>query len=144
MDGATRIGMKSAVMDLHDDGRFVLATIELTTGSIIQMVIDTPVHNLSVNGATTYLAITAGDMTKKVDFSGETPPVLAIGLGVLGMELSRVSAEKAGIKDWVAAFKQCGVFRGFGINRRNLIVLIIVGAVVIGAIVALSTGMVAF
>ena len=144
MDGVTRIGAKPAVMDLHDDGRFVLAKIELSTGNITEMVIDTPVNNLSVNGATTYVAITAGEVTKKVDFSGETPPGLAVAMGVVGMEMSRVSAEKAGIKDWVTVFKEHGVFRGFGINRRNLIVLAIVGVVIVGVIVALSVGIVAF
>ena len=144
MDGATRIGAKPAILDLHDDGRFVLARIDPRSGEVTEMVIDTPIGNVSVNRATTYLAITAGSVTKKVDFSGETPAGMAMALGAFGMELSRISAEKAGIKDWVAAFKTHGVFRGYGINRRNLIVLMVVGVVVASVVVALLVGNVAF
>ena len=135
-EGALRSGGMPADIELDDDGRFTLTKVDRSTRAATETVFDTSVQNLDVNPGTTYLDITANGVKKRVDFAGSDhiPFVL---LGALGMELSRKAAERAGLKDWLAAFKERGVVRRFTTNDRTAVILGSAIVVIVAVIVLL-------
>ncbi|HEY1531215.1 MAG TPA: hypothetical protein VGF80_10400 [Galbitalea sp.] len=138
-EGATIRSSIPAGMELHDDDRFLLLELDPATGAVVKPIIDTPVTNLDVNPSATYLQIASGGISKRVVFAaGDRVPFPV--LGVIGMEMSRQAAVKAGLNQWIAVFKQHGVLRKFTTNTRNAIVLgvgiLIVAAVIVYLVVA--------
>jgi hypothetical protein len=127
---------KPAVMDLHDDGRFVLVRVDRRSHEFGEMIFDSPVDALSVGGASTYLTITANGKKKRVDFSTSSP-VGIVELGLIGYAIAATNASAAGLPNWVAVFKQRGLLRRYSNTNRNLKVLGIIAASIVGLFVIL-------
>jgi len=113
---------KPAIMDLHDDGRFVLVRIDPTTKTFGEKIFDCPITSLSVGGASTYLTVSANGLKKRVDFSSRSA-VGAGTLGLIGYAIASSYATDAGLKNWVAMFRQNGLLRRYSNTNRNLIIL---------------------
>ena len=127
---------RPAIMDLHDDGRFVLVRINPSTKTFGEKIFDCPVMNLSVGGASTYLTLSANGTKKRVDFS--TRSAVGFGaLGIVGYAIASSYATDAGLKNWVAMFRQNGLLRHYSNTSRNLIVL----GSILGGLVILVVGL---
>jgi hypothetical protein len=120
--GATRLSGVRAGMELHDDGRFMLVKLDPSTSEVTEIVFDTAVTNLDVNPGTTYLDITLDGVKKRVVFAAAERIPFPL-LGVIGMEVSRKAAERAGLRDWIDVFRDRGVLRKFTTNHRTALLL---------------------
>jgi len=134
MGGLVSIGAKSAIMDLHDDGRFVLVRVDLRSQQWGETLIDAPVRSLRVNSGSTYLTINAGGVKRRVDFAGESPVGFAL-FGLIGAAISRSFAEKAGLDAWIETFRAQGVLGRLNETVRNVLILVGIGVGVALAIV---------
>ncbi|MDQ1570348.1 MAG: hypothetical protein QOF79_1022 [Actinomycetota bacterium] len=124
-DGFTIFSARAAVMELHDDNRFVLGKLDSTGAYVTDMVFDLPVNQLSVSGSQNSLVLSANGTKKRVDFSNGKS--VGIAFGVVGLALDAAQAKKSGINNWVAAFKERGAktkLRASNVNSTRLIVLV--------------------
>ena len=121
-----------AVMDLHDNDRFVLIKFNPRTGEFGERVFDTPVSSLRVSGTSTYLTISEGRVKRRVDFAGNSPVGVA-GFGLLGYAIQASYASQSGIKSWVEVFRERGVMRRQLSTARRLLIFvgILVGIIVV-------------
>ena len=133
-DGNTIFSARAAVMELHDDNRFVLGKLDSTGAYVTDMVFDLPVNQLSVSGSQSSLVLSANGIKKRVDFSNGKS--VGVAFGVVGLAIDAAQAKNSGINNWVAAFKQGGAktkHRGSNVNATRLIVLVAVLLVLITA-----------
>ena len=139
-DGISQFSAKKAVIELHDDNRFVLAKIDEATGAKTETVMDVPLTALEVGGSQAMLTFKANGVKKRVDFSFGSRAAMALG-GVAGMAISGQLAKNSGIGTWVEAFKSRGVpvkFMSFG--KMMGISFAIVGGIVVIIVIAVVIG----
>ena len=119
-----RLGSQFAIMDLHDNGQFVLIHVDQRSGQFLDRVFDTDIRNLSVKGASTYLTITSTDRVKRrVDFASDAGAGM-LAFGLLGAAISSSLANKSGLQEWVATFRRYGVLRSFSHTWRNIAIML--------------------
>lgn len=123
-----------AVMDLHDNDRFVLIKFDPRTGEFGERVFDTPVSSLAVTATSTYLTITEGRLKRRVSFTDGGVGLAAFGL--IGYAIAASNASKAGLTSWVELFRARGVMKRQLNAALRILILFGIVIVVFGVIVA--------
>ncbi len=119
---------KFGVIELHDSGRFILGRLAPGGTEVTEMYFDLPVTELSVKGANGVLTISAGAVTKRVDFAPDSRAMIAFGL--VGALLAADAAKTSGIANWIDAFRHYGVPTKYAPTVNGKRVLIIAGVAV--------------
>jgi hypothetical protein len=95
-EGISQLSATPANIQLHDD-RLVVTKVE---GE--EIIIDTPLNELTVGGSGAMLTFKVGDFKRRVDFDfGARAALLAPG----GIALSAAIANESGIKSWLKEFR---------------------------------------
>ena len=139
-DGISQFSAKKAVIELHDDNRFVLYKIDEVTGAPTEIVMDVPLTALEVSGSQAILLFKANGLRKRVDFSFGSRLAMGMG-GVAGIAVAGALAKNSGVGEWVDAFRARGVpvkFMTFG--RMMGISFAIAGAVILVIVVVAVVG----
>jgi hypothetical protein len=128
----------TGVITINDDNTFVLQKIDPATGTPIATIFNTPINQLTVRGSASAMRFTAGNVTKRVDFSLASELIRNRG-GLVGEIAGGALVSKSGVADVAKALRAGGAqVRYWSYWKRiGVIWLIVIGffVVIIGAIV---------
>ena len=108
--GFFSFGTRPAVMELHDDNRFVLFAIDKISQVRTETLMDAPLATLRVRKQQSLLIFSSGSLKRRVDFADGSEYIGFAAAGLVGMAIAGAAAEpKSGILTWIAALRAHGV-----------------------------------
>ena len=135
----TSFGDRKAVIELHDDNRFVMFLIDHKTQARTETLVDAPAASITVGGTQSYLLINDGQRKRRVDFKNpNTLTGLAIG-GAIGMAVADTVGNTSGIKTWVEALRAHGArIKYSAISTSFKVIMITFGALMLSLVIAVA------
>ena len=108
--GFFSFGTRPAVIELHDDHRFVMFAIDKVTQARTDTLMDTPLSGLRVRKQQALLLFSSGSIRRRVDFSDGSEYIGFAAAGLVGLAIAGAVAQpKSGILTWIAALRANGV-----------------------------------
>ena len=108
--GFFSFGTRPAVIELHDDNRFVMFAIDKTTQVRTDTLMDVSLATLRVRKQQSLLVFTSGSIRRRVDFSDGSEYIGFAAAGLVGLAIAGAVAQpKSGILTWIAALRANGV-----------------------------------
>jgi hypothetical protein len=127
---AFSFGGTQALLELTDDGRVILSTIDGKTGQRAATVIDSYAGDLRVRGSNSILTIGANGVRRRLDFAADWRGLAAFGL--VGAIANAAIARNEGIVDWANRLKAAGADVKFITGGKSAVrILIITGAIIV-------------
>ena len=108
--GFFSFGTRPAVIELHDDNRFVMFAIDKTTQVRTDTLMDVSLATLRARKQQSLLVFTSGSIKRRVDFADGSEYIGFAAGGLVGMAIAGAVAEpRSGIHTWIDALRAHGV-----------------------------------
>ena len=138
--GRTQLDQKRSLIEMHDDGRFVISRIDAKTGERGDVIMDAPASSVRLERDGSALIVGAAGSRRRIDFTPGTGAALLAG-GVIGAAINSAVRGTEGKDEWLAAFAAHGVTPNWW-NRTRVVSLSFLGVLVVVAVVLLATGVI--
>jgi hypothetical protein len=129
---------KKAVIELHDDHRFVLFRIDPKSQARTETVLNVPAATLRVTGSQSFLLLHAASTRKRIDFANPNQLSGFAAGGLIGAAVADAYANPSGIRVWVDALRAHGASVKYSGMSTSMKVIFITFAALMGSLVILS------